>query len=166
MEVWKDVIGYENIYQISNLGKLKNKITNKVRKLTINGSGYLLINLTKDFKETTFRFHRLLAIHFIPNPNNYDCVNHINGIKIDNRLENLEWCSHRENMSHSALNRKKTSKYPGVSWSKMMNKWYAQIRINNKTIPIGYSSTEEEAYNNYKQFLKTQNIINKYGTTK
>lgn len=61
---------------------------------------------------------------------------------------------------------KKTSKYPGVSWSKMMNKWYAQIRIENKTIPIGYFNNEKEAYDNYKQFLKTQNIINKYGTTK
>ena len=165
MEIWKDVIDYEGIYQISNLGNLKNIKTNKIISKTKNGSGYLLVGLIKNSKIKTFRFHRLLAIHFIPNPLNLLCVNHIDSNKLNYSLNNLEWVTHRENVSHAALKKRKTSKYPGISWSKTINKWYAQIQINKKTINIGNFLSEDEAYTAYKQYLINNNIINKYVRT-
>ena len=110
MEIWKDVIDYEGIYQISNLGNLKNIKTNKIISKTKNGSGYLLVGLIKNSKIKTFRFHRLLAIHFIPNPLNLLCVNHIDSNKLNYSLNNLEWVTHRENVSHAALKKKKNIK--------------------------------------------------------
>ena len=162
MEIWKKVIDYQDIYEISNLGNLKNIKTNKIITKTKNGSGYLLVGLIKNSKIKTFRFHRLLAIHFILNPNNLPYVNHKDSNKLNYNLNNLEWVTHRENVSHGALSKNKTSKYPGISWSKTINKWYAQIQINKKTINIGNFLSEDEAYTAYKQYLINNNITHKY----
>lgn len=116
-EVWKDIAGYEGLYQISNLLRIKslerffevtrcgrvNKICQKekILKCTPNGGGYYYVGLYKDNKKTTLRLHRLIAKAFIPNPNNKPHINHINGIKTDNRIENLEWVTHSENIQHA-----------------------------------------------------------------
>ena len=109
-EIWKDVIGYEGYYQISNLGRIKsvNRITthNRVRKECmlkqfLNKFGYYFVSLSKDNKKITQRVHRLVAKTFIPNPNNYPEINHIDGNKKNNKVENLEWCSCQQNILHS-----------------------------------------------------------------
>lgn len=105
-EVWKDIEGYEGKYQISNLGRVKAldfKRTKKERimKPHINTSGYLAINLYKNAKFKTYRIHRLIAQAFISNPENKPCINHIDGNKLNNSIDNLEWCTHRENTIHA-----------------------------------------------------------------
>lgn len=103
IEEWKDVIGYEKLYHISNLGRVKSFITNKI--LVINKLGqYLSVTLCKNKKHSIRTVHRLVAIHFIPNPENKPEVNHKKGIKIDNRHFELEWNTKSENQKHAYSN--------------------------------------------------------------
>lgn len=106
MEEWKDIQGYEGLYQISNLGKvrsLKFHRQNIIRELQPfrNLKGYLRVELHKNNKNKIHMVHILVAQHFIPNPENKKQVNHINAIKTDNKVENLEWCTPSENIKHS-----------------------------------------------------------------
>ena len=119
-EVWKDIKNYEGIYQVSNLGRIKalervwysgrNKSCRKERPEHIMryrvgvGTGYCLIKLTKDGKEQHCLIHRLVAEAFIPNPNNLPEVNHKDGNKENNRIDNLEWVTSRENKIHAQKN--------------------------------------------------------------
>lgn len=108
-EIWKDIIGFEHYYQISNLGRVKRKertsINGRLQKEKIlspyyNKGGYRYINFQVGGVKTRYAIHRLIAIHFIPNPNNYPIINHKNEIKDDNRIENLEWCTYSYNLSY------------------------------------------------------------------
>lgn len=113
-EIWKDIKGYIGLYQVSNFGRIKSlrrKIISptgnyysKEKILTTNandGLGYVRIQLFKNNKSKCVRVHRLVAEAFIPNPYNKRDVNHKNGIKSDNRVENLEWATRSENELHS-----------------------------------------------------------------
>lgn len=110
-EIWKDVKGYEGLYQISNLGKVKRLVSVKCKKerfLSITKdrkSGYCRVMLCKNNKTKRFLIHRLIAEHFIPNPENKPCIDHINGVKDDNRIENLRWCTYKENNNYPIAKR-------------------------------------------------------------
>lgn len=114
IEIWKPVVGFEEQYEVSLNGVVKriDKILvaasgltikkGKTLKTRINNRGYVEVRLFKNDKILTTFIHILLAKAFIPNPFNKPEVNHINGTKSDNRIENLEWCTHLENMQHAS----------------------------------------------------------------
>jgi len=110
-ETWKNVPGYGGVYQASSLGTLrthnwKNKGVTRIMLPAQDANGYLrtvLVNpLTGKYK--TIKVHRIVALTWIGNPENKPEINHKNGIKNDNCIENLEWCTHRENFDHSVVN--------------------------------------------------------------
>lgn len=102
MEMWKDIPDYEGLYQVSNLGNIKSLIKNKILKPYINKkNGYSYIGLHKNKKIKVIRIHRLVAIVFMPNPNNFPVINHKNKIRTDNNIDNLEWCSQKYNVTYS-----------------------------------------------------------------
>jgi hypothetical protein len=101
-EKWKDIEGYEGLYQISNLGRVKSfKKNNKSYIMKQSNGKYPSVSFYKNGKEKRFLVHRLVAKSFLTNTENKGTVNHINGIKTDNRVENLEWCTQKENIHHA-----------------------------------------------------------------
>lgn len=98
-EIWKDLPEYEGLYQASNKGRIKRN--NHLIKPVIQKTGYLNVSLCKNGISKTCRVHKLIAKIFIPNPNNYQSINHKNGNKQDNRVENLEWCTQSYNNWHA-----------------------------------------------------------------
>ena len=115
MEKWKEVKGYEGFYEVSNYGRVKSvpryvdttmncrHYVSTILTPSQNNAGYNIVNLAKNGKIKTQRIHILVAEAFIPNEENKPCVDHINGIRDDNRVENLEWCTHKENMNNEFI---------------------------------------------------------------
>lgn len=106
MEQWKDIVGYEGKYQVSNLGNVRSlnyrkSGTIKEMKQRINNRGYSLVGLVKNRKQKYYSVHRLVAQAFITNPDNKSEVNHIDGNKTNNHADNLEWTTHKENIQHA-----------------------------------------------------------------
>lgn len=115
-EDFKDIPGYEGLYQVSTLGKVKalqifysSGVDNRSIKerhegimcTTINRGGYERVSLTNDKIRKSFLVHRLVALTFLKKPNDLDFVNHKNGVKIDNKIKNLEWCNRSQNIRHA-----------------------------------------------------------------
>ena len=104
-EIWKDIKGFEGLYQVSNLGRVKSlKYMKSDKEMVLksgkNKGGYSLVRLTASGKQY-YLIHRLVAEAFIANSQNLPCVNHIDGDKSNNTVENLEWVSHKENTRHA-----------------------------------------------------------------
>lgn len=126
-EIWKDIKGYEGLYQISNNGRVKSllKVTKFGNRLKVNEEmilkpalgkrGYYVVSLNHNGKSKTFTIHRLIAEAFIPNPLNKKFIDHINTIKTDNRIENLRWVTSKEN-SNNILTLKHSSESTSKKW--------------------------------------------------
>lgn len=115
IETWKDIQGYEGLYQISNAGNVRSleriDCRGQVRhgkavKMIKTKDGYFKASLNKDSIEKRFFVHRLVALHFVDNPNGLDCVNHLNEDKTDNRSVNLEWCTREYNNNYGTRNKR------------------------------------------------------------
>ncbi len=122
VEIWKEVFGYEGLYYISSHGKVKSTprqgCLGGIRIPRTGRWGYDYIVVSKNNKNATKKIHRLVAETFIPNPENKPMVNHINGIKTDNRVTNLEWATAKENSQHAwekGLSRPLKGEFNGVS---------------------------------------------------
>lgn len=101
-ENYKDIKDYEDLYEVSDTGLVRNKVSGKILKPGTDGrKGYLQVDLHKDGIRKTYRIHRLVANAFIPNPLNLPQVNHIDENKTNNNVENLEWCSAQYNTEYS-----------------------------------------------------------------
>lgn len=107
-EIWRDIDGYEGKYQVSNWGRVRNVKRNIIIKPYLNHKGYEKVSLSRGTKGNTdkHRVHRLVALAFIPNPNDLPQVNHKDGNKRNNSVSNLEWCTNLQNAQHAALLRR------------------------------------------------------------
>ena len=106
MEIWKNIEGYEGLYQVSNLGKVKRN--NHILKPGIHKKGYTYVNLSKNGKVSTYRVHRLIAETFIDNPENKSEVNHKDENKLNNNVNNLEWVTRKENLNYGTINERRS----------------------------------------------------------
>lgn len=105
-EQWRDIEGYDGMYQVSDLGRVRSRYSGewKVLSASKNNSGYLIVQLSKDGKKKHFLVHRLVAQAFIPNDDETkNQINHQNEVKSDNRVSNIEWCSAQYNMNYNGL---------------------------------------------------------------
>ena len=109
-EIWKDIEGYKGLYQISNLGRVRGLgkhdrlgryHAERIKAIVNNGQGYLVVNLKHNGKQKQMTVHRLVAKAFIPNPENKLEINHKDGCKSNNCVDNLEWTSRSENLKHA-----------------------------------------------------------------
>lgn len=116
LEIWNDIKGYEGLYQVSNMGRVKSvartvmwknkevkRYKSRIMKSRVK-NGYCCASLYKDFKSREYRVHRLVAEAFIPNPNELPFINHIDENKLNNNVENLEWCTRQYNNSYGTRN--------------------------------------------------------------
>lgn len=142
-EEWRDIKGYEGLYQVSNTGKLRSLNyrktgREKLLKPQTDKNGYLFVGIRKNGKRKFKKIHRLVAETFIPNPNNYPCVNHKSEIKTQNNVENLEWCDHKYNTNYGTRNIRSK-----ISQSKTV------VAYKNGVEVLRFSSTAEAQRNGY-----------------
>lgn len=145
-EEYRVIEGLEN-YEVSNLGNVRSIRYNRILNPTPNQNGYVttrLLNTTTNsyVKE---RIHRLVAKTFIANPDNKTVVDHIDGNKSNNRVDNLRWCNQVENLRNTAKYRNNASGIKGVSWHKKVNKWCAAIRVDGINVHLGCFDNIEDA---------------------
>lgn len=163
-EIWRDIKGYEGLYQVSNLGRVKSLerfIKTRKNKNGMNGyihkqesiriptkdyKGYLRLTLCKEGKQKPFRVHRLVAEAFIPNPNNLPQVNHKDENKENNCITNLEWCTNEYNHNYGTRNKRVAEKQKGrkIPFEQIKNK-IAVLQINKDTNEVirKYDSIKE-----------------------
>ena len=169
-EIWKDITNFEGYYQISNLGRVKSlerivphsasknrTVFERILSPAFDKNGYERVNLSKNHKLKYLRVNVLVASAFLDSHNFNKCyvVDHINNIKTDNRVCNLQIISTRENTSKDKFRLNKSSKYVGVSFEKSSKKWVANIRINGKATKIGRFVNEYDAHLAYQNKLKS-----------
>ena len=158
-EIWKDIKGYEGLYQVSNLGRVKSlkrnsRLFDKLIMGGVNSCGYRIVFLIKDKIRKTVSVHRIVGETFIENTMFNKCINHINGIKIDNIVSNLEWVTQRENIHHyHCVLQSKHNVNMGVR--QLRKKWTARYYINGKNNYLGVFETKEDAQKEYYNFIKS-----------
>jgi len=138
----EDIIGYPN-YQVSRDGRIFSKRRGIFLKPQMNSRGYYHVCLGTSRRNKTI--HRLVAIQFIPNPEDKPDIYHRNGVKTDNRIENLRWCNSSENGRNSNISKNNSSGYVGVSWYERDKVWESYITANYKKIHLGYFKHKEDA---------------------
>lgn len=160
-EQWKPVVGYEGLYEVSNLGRVRSMFSYysrggvcvKILKLT-QSYGYLTCGLRKHGVWKNFGVHRLVAEAFLPNPEKYTQINHKNGLKYDNSVDNLEWCTQKQNVRHAISTGLKLTKAQKCEIEK--NKKY-DIVITNK------SSRNKIVFSDEREALKFLGLRSRKG---
>ena len=165
IEEWRDIPGYEGLYQVSNTGKVKSLHfnRNKIINQRIRGKGYYAVTLCKDKENRHYFVHRLVAMAFIPNPDNLPQVNHKSEVKTDNTVGNLEWCDNRYNINYGTRNKraaiKRNKGYTGRSPRRIyqytldecfIKEWNSSKEIQ-KSLGFYYKSIQKCCQGIYKQ---------------
>lgn len=171
-EEWKDVVGYEGLYQVSNLGRVKivgriakrsdgktQTVYEKIAKQQLSTSGYPSVTILKEGKFKSVSVHGLMAEAFLDHSATKGLViDHIDGNRKNNNLTNLQIITHRENVGKGFKNFKKTSKYTGVYFDKIIKRYKSFIRVNGKKTYLGSFNCETLAHITYQ--LKLKEITN------
>ncbi|WP_286777107.1 NUMOD4 domain-containing protein [Sphingobacterium sp. UBA2074] len=159
-EIWRDIPGYEGIYQSSTKGfirsldrLLKNSKGQFIKKGSIKSlnkskNGYLSVDLYRDNKRQTLLIHRIIAITFINNTKNADTVNHINGDKYDNDVNNLEWCTYSENHKHSY---EKLGRIAGMKGKRN--------ELNTNSKPIIMINSNDEIVHTFPSIMEAARVL-------
>jgi len=135
IEEWKDILHFEGLYQISNLGRVFSYISNRIIKSSLHQSGYYIIKIVKDKKRFNYRINRLVAIHFIENPENLPFVNHKDEVRSNDIYTNLEWCTRQYNNTYGDRIAKQ-SKTLTETWKRRKKE---QLLINQ----LNYENTKQ-----------------------
>lgn len=158
-EIWKDIIGYEGIYQVSNYGNVIRtgyKLSSKIKKLkpTKDGVGYYTVTLSKNNQRKTKAVHILVAIAFLNHiPNKFELVvNHKDFNRLNNNISNLEIVTQRENTN--LIHIPSSSKFVGVHLDKRLNKWISRIWIGKERRHLGVFKKEKYAHKAYQNALR------------
>lgn len=166
-EVWKDVVGYEGLYQVSDHGRVRSlervvktsdgrvrRMKGKFLSIFQNGRGYSQVTLCLRGKTSSKHVHKLAAEAFLGHSScgMKEVVDHIDHDKTNNHLSNLRLVTQRENTSHRK--KKGTSQYPGVYWHSLSQKWIAQITLGKTRKHLGLFTCEHEAANAYQKALE------------
>jgi len=154
-----EIIGYEN-YLIYEDGRVYNQKYNRFLKPGTR-AGYKQVVLHKEGKGKTHKVHRLVAEHYIPNPENKKCVDHINRIRDDNRIENLRWASYSENSQNQTKRVSNTSGHKNISYHKQRNCWEFSKNINNKRTTKKFKSKIDCICYKFIIMLKIKTFENK-----
>ena len=135
-EIFRTIIGFEN-YEVSNFGNVKNKKTNRILKQNLNGVGYYIVDLYINGIRHSKKIHRLAADTFLYNLENKQCIDHIDGNRTNNNINNLRFATHQENMRNRNMFSNNTSGAKGVTFDKNTNKWRSQITIDGINVYLG-----------------------------
>jgi hypothetical protein len=143
-EIWKIIKDYDN-YEVSNFGSVRNLTTKNKLSGFITKKGYPELVLRKNGVQKHFLIHRLVADAFLKKKKSTNYVDHIDGNKLNNNVVNLRWCTSQENVRNTCISVRNTSGVKGVFYQKACQRWCAQIKVNRRSIHIGYYKTIEEA---------------------
>jgi len=155
-ELWTKIEGFDR-YKISSKAQVKSFVaeTGIVLAPQQNKEGYKFVTLyDNNSQPKKVSIHRLVALHFIPNPDFKSIVDHINGNRSQNGTANLRWATISENNRNTAKKANATSKYKGVSWKMKKQMWFAAIKINGRRKELGYYHCEEDAATAYDSAAK------------
>lgn len=158
-EEWRDVVGFEGLYQVSNLGRVRSLRIKRGANSTMylgNHNGYKVLLIPVNGKRKIFSVHRLVAEAFIPNPENKPCIDHINCIRSDNRVENLRWCTHKENMNNPITKQKKSEIMSGENNHFLGKKHTQETRDKISKSRKGRFYGEENPFYNKKHTEETK----------
>lgn len=168
-EIWVPIPGYEGRYYVNKKGQVKSTPFDTGRRERIlkpqkNGVGYLFVTLCLGGKLKMMTVHKIVAMAYLghtPDGTNRICVDHINDDKVDNRLENLQLLSNRDNIYKTNSKKPRSSSHIGVSYNKRAKKWVAMINYKGKAHYLGLYTDEEDAsrayqnaHNNFNQLKK------------
>jgi hypothetical protein len=174
-EIWKDILNYEGLYQVSNLGRVKSlkrkgRLEDKILKNRVNGRGYIYVCLCKCRTHSNLSVHGIVAVAFlnhIPNGTHKIVIDHKDNDKLNNKLNNLQLITQRENSSKDKIGY--SSKNTGVCWDKANSNWRALILIKSRLISLGSFKDEsmaEEYYQNAVNSLKNNLPIKRWRGSK
>lgn len=138
MENWKAVRGYEGLYEVSDKGRVKGLKRNRILKNIVDSLGYVRVSLCKENRPKVHKIHRLVAEHFL-NPIEYKVVNHIDGNKENNSVENLEWCNYSENRKHACDTNLAAKKKGRLIMCNETKKVYKGVMSAAKSIGISHT---------------------------
>lgn len=155
-EIWKPVVGYEGLYEVSSYGRVRSLRRGRILTGTINRDGYVRCHIKVNGVLKSHFVHRLVAEAFIPNPDNLSCVNHKDEVKINNSVENLEWCDRKYNNNYgSRMDKTRDTKLKNGYWSGLSKeeynkKWYQENKDKRREYMKKWRQENNDKINEYQ----------------